>query len=288
MNKYINKFIEDIILETSLDSRIDEGIFDVYNLDHLDVMGQHMEAHGMDKSLIQEIIERVVQSEGKYPERQAYNKDGWLVTFPSKEYRDIAIKKGTHSIADPTHGKGGMNLYYKRKGKQKRQVTQAVTQVKGEPVQQKPAPEPALTKAPEVPQAAANAPKPVDKNKVSPQDAAQQKVSPETQPDDEFGAATSDEDDEMDKYLASKLGNLYKSKYTEPTAVAKEPVAQTGSQEKPTAVVQQVAQAAQTNTKATEEFATQKGWKGTPYGEWRDEAGNTVAITSPSGEVTPT
>jgi hypothetical protein len=48
-----------------------------------------------------------------------------------------------------------------------------------------------------------------------------------------------------------------------------------------------VSQASQPNVKSTETFASQKGWKSTPYGEWRDEAGNTVAISSPSGEVTP-
>ena len=105
MKNNIDKFIEDVILETSLDSRIEEGIFDIYNLDHLDVMGEHMKSHGIDEPVIREIIEKVVQSEGKYPERQAYNREGWLVTFPSQQYRDAAVKKGTHSISDPTHGK---------------------------------------------------------------------------------------------------------------------------------------------------------------------------------------
>lgn len=287
MKNNIDKFIEDIILEVSLDSRIDEGIFNIYNPDHLEIMGEHMNSRGLDKSIIQEIMEKVIQTEGKYPERQAYNKEGWLVTFPSTEYRDAAVKKGTHSISDPTHGKGGMNLYYKRKGKQKRQVAQDTTQIAPKPSQQQ---VPATAKAPKQAEPTVSKPtvantKPVEKSNTK--DTAPKKVSPPDEPEDDYGAATADEDDEMDKYLASKLGNLYKSKYTQPAAVATKPVSQASSEEEKPAIVKQVAQASQTNAKSTESFAAQKGWKGTPYGEWRDAAGNIVAISSPSGEVTP-
>lgn len=287
MKNNIDKFIEDVILETSLDSRIEEGIFDIYNLDHLDIMGEHMKSRGIDEPVIQEIIEKVVQSEGKYPERQAYNKEGWLVTFPSQQYRDAAVKRGTHSISDPTHGKGGMNLYYKRKGKQKRKVSQAVTQVDPAAAQQQ-APRVANAVKPEQPTVSQltasdnqNANPPYAKDDTS------KKVSSQEEPDEDYGAATSEENDEMDKYLASKLGNLYKSKYTQPAAVATKPASQVSPAEEPPAIVQQVAQASQPNVKSTEAFAIQKGWKGTPYGEWRDETGTTVAIASPSGEVTP-
>ena len=40
--------------------------------------------------------------EGKYPERQAYNAKGILVTFPTPEYKADAIKRGTHFEEDPT------------------------------------------------------------------------------------------------------------------------------------------------------------------------------------------
>ena len=287
MKNNIDKFIEDIIMEISLDSRIDEGIFDIYNPDHLEIMGEHMNARGLDKSLIQEIMEKVIQTEGKYPERQAYNKDGWLVTFPSTEYRDAAVKKGTHSISDPTHGKGGMNLYYKRKGKQKRQVAQTTTQTAPAPSQQQvPAATKALKKAePTVAKPVATVKKPTDE--PSAKDSAPKKVSPPDDSEEDYGAATEDENDEMDKYLASKLGNLYKSKYTPSTAVATQPASQASPEEEKPKIVQQVSQATQPKAKSTETFATKKGWKQTPFGEWRDESGNTVAIDSPSGEVTP-
>jgi hypothetical protein len=42
---------------------------------------------------------------GKFPERQAYNRNGILVTFPTPEYKKEAIKAGTHFEDDPTKGK---------------------------------------------------------------------------------------------------------------------------------------------------------------------------------------
>lgn len=38
---------------------------------------------------------------GKHPERQAYNKNGILVTFPTPEYKARAIAKGTHFEKNP-------------------------------------------------------------------------------------------------------------------------------------------------------------------------------------------
>jgi hypothetical protein len=40
-------------------------------------------------------------------------------------------------------------------------------------------------------------------------------------------------------------------------------------------------------TEITEKFAASKGWESTPYGEWRNAQGETVAVVSLSGEVTP-
>jgi outer membrane biosynthesis protein TonB len=39
--------------------------------------------------------------EGKFPERQAYNANGILVTFPTPEYKQRAIKRGTHFEKNP-------------------------------------------------------------------------------------------------------------------------------------------------------------------------------------------
>ena len=46
--------------------------------------------------------------EGRYPERQAYNKDGLLVTFPTPQHKAKAIARGTHFEKDPSLGKGQM------------------------------------------------------------------------------------------------------------------------------------------------------------------------------------
>lgn len=43
----------------------------------------------------------VLTEKGKHPERQAYNKNGILVTFPTPEYKARALAKGTHFEKDP-------------------------------------------------------------------------------------------------------------------------------------------------------------------------------------------
>jgi hypothetical protein len=43
----------------------------------------------------------VISEKGKHPERQAYNKNGLLVTFPTPEYKARAIAKGTHFEKNP-------------------------------------------------------------------------------------------------------------------------------------------------------------------------------------------
>jgi hypothetical protein len=46
-------------------------------------------------------IASIIAEKGKYPERQAYNKNGLLVTFPTPEYKARAIAKGTHFEKNP-------------------------------------------------------------------------------------------------------------------------------------------------------------------------------------------
>jgi hypothetical protein len=43
----------------------------------------------------------MIAEKGKHPERQAYNKNGLLVTFPTPEYKARALAKGTHFEKDP-------------------------------------------------------------------------------------------------------------------------------------------------------------------------------------------
>jgi hypothetical protein len=46
--------------------------------------------------------------EGKYPERQAYNTNGILVTFPTPEYKQKAIARGTHFEENPKRGQANV------------------------------------------------------------------------------------------------------------------------------------------------------------------------------------
>ena len=82
------------------DSRIKDGIFDLRNADHVFVLQEYLEKSGCDVNYIIEKTANLFEA-GRFPERQAYNKDGILVTFPSKEYRDRAVNKGTHFAENP-------------------------------------------------------------------------------------------------------------------------------------------------------------------------------------------
>lgn len=276
MSKTISKIIETLITECECDNRIETGVFDVYNAEHLVVLSEHMESHGIPDSVIENAIESMVD-EGKYPERQAYNKDGWLVTFPSKEYKDRAIKKGTHFSSDPTHGKGGMNLYYKRKGKQKRQQSQRQTSTDTQAQQKQAAapaqsvekptqPPPAETPA-RTPDEEANFQKLKNAQKFSRKDAddvanyiagREKGYKPDTpQPSTGTGAEKSDSSPSRQHAADSTVDS--------------------------TAIVQPTKDYAVLSKK----FAAQKGWMPTPYGEYRDAQGNSVAVVGLSGEIVP-
>lgn len=53
-------------------------------------------------------VARVIAEKGKHPERQAYNKNGLLVTFPTPEYKARAIAKGTHFEKNPKVGQSNL------------------------------------------------------------------------------------------------------------------------------------------------------------------------------------
>jgi len=104
MNK---KLLEKIINDVSLDERVSNGMFNIEENDHMDAFREYLSKRGLDEDSVRSLSNRVL--EGKYPERQAYNAKGILVTFPTPEYKDDAIKRGTHFEKDPT--KGQSNLF---------------------------------------------------------------------------------------------------------------------------------------------------------------------------------
>ena len=91
--------IDKILNNVCLDERITDGIFQMDNNEHMDVLQEHLVKLGLNANDAVECRNRMV--EGKYPERQAYNKDGLLVTFPTPEYKQRAIARGTHFEKNP-------------------------------------------------------------------------------------------------------------------------------------------------------------------------------------------
>lgn len=279
MNRNISKFIEEVLLESALDGRIDDGIIDLKNTGHIEVIHEILKNKGLEENSIDELFESMLAQEGKYPERQAYNKEGWLVTFPSKEYRDAALKRGTHAISDPTHGRGGMNLYYKRRGKQRRQTQQQNTSVGV--VQQPTAPtRPTAPTAPTAPTVPTPSPAPTPIKKATTSQPTQQSepptsdAEPESSPDD--GQPLSDTEIEKIKQDAIQTYQNKKPKTTTQNAP-----------EIATSPEQLQTHAASVKKNITEKFAQTKGWNPTQFGEWRDKSGQTKAVVSLSGEVTP-
>lgn len=90
------------------DDRIRGGYVDIKNPNHVVVLQEYLVAEGYD---INEVVDKTAElfEAGRFPERQAYNKDGILVTFPTKEYKDRAINKGTHFAENPK--KAQSNIY---------------------------------------------------------------------------------------------------------------------------------------------------------------------------------
>ena len=95
MNKLLNK----IISEVSLDERVSDGMFNIEEDAHMEALRDYLTKKGIDEESVRDFSNKVL--EGKYPERQAYNAKGILVTFPTPEYKQQAIKRGTHFEEDP-------------------------------------------------------------------------------------------------------------------------------------------------------------------------------------------
>lgn len=271
MNKKISKLLEDLITECECDNRIETGIFDIYNTEHLVVLSEHMTSHGISESVIEDAIQSMVD-EGKYPERQAYNKEGWLVTFPSKEYRDAAIKKKTHFSSDPTHGKGGMNLYYKKKGKQKRQTTQGVSTTGKSQAQQ-----------PSTPKAPAPAP---DQDIVRSRRTPEQEAEFQKRLQAQDISPSRDDADFLD-FIASREPGAKKDTKQQPVATQSDQQPVEKPVAKPAIDVPVLTQPPEQYATVSKKFAIQKGWKAAEYGEYHDLEGNPIAVVGLSGEIVP-
>jgi len=104
MNEIIEKFIRNI----SLDERISDGVFNVEDEKHMDVLQEKLKDMGLDEEESLHYRNKIV--EGRFPERQAYNSNGILVTFPTPEYKQRALKRGTHFDKNPRKGKSNLTF----------------------------------------------------------------------------------------------------------------------------------------------------------------------------------
>jgi hypothetical protein len=118
-----SSIIERILNSVSLDPRITDGIFSLEENSHMDVLREYLINKGIEEEIVREYTNLVL--DGKYPERQAYNQNGILVTFPSPEYKTRAIERGTHFEKDPTKGKP--NIFGGEKDAQPGQATSQPT-----------------------------------------------------------------------------------------------------------------------------------------------------------------
>lgn len=104
----MSSIIDRILTEVCLDERVQDGVFDMSNNDHMAALLESLtDKFSVSLNDAKSIHNKMV--EGKYPERQAYNKDGLLVTFPTPQHKAKAIQRGTHFEQDPA--KGPQNVF---------------------------------------------------------------------------------------------------------------------------------------------------------------------------------
>ncbi len=85
-------------------SRSPNGLLsDITSEENLEALYESLTKEGISESVVVEIVNEVsvISEKGKHPERQAYNKNGILVTFPTPEYKQRALKAGTHTEQNP-------------------------------------------------------------------------------------------------------------------------------------------------------------------------------------------
>lgn len=97
----MSNLIDRILNEVCLDERIEDGVPNFDNPLHVDALREYMIQHGIPEDIAKEQCNRIVEK-GQHPERQAYNKDGLLVTFPTPKHKQDALASGTHFDQDPT------------------------------------------------------------------------------------------------------------------------------------------------------------------------------------------
>jgi hypothetical protein len=91
--------VDRVFAEVCLDERIKDGIFRLEEEEHMNALRDYFLKRGITQEAAVAVTNRMV--EGRFPERQAYNKDGILVTFPTPQHKAKAIARGTHFEKNP-------------------------------------------------------------------------------------------------------------------------------------------------------------------------------------------
>lgn len=92
------KFISEILIDVCADERVHNGTVDIESPYHIQIIKEYV-SNRVGSDFAEEFISTIKNKnleEGNYPERQAYNENGVLVTFPDTESKKAAIKRGTH------------------------------------------------------------------------------------------------------------------------------------------------------------------------------------------------
>jgi hypothetical protein len=102
----IKQIFLEALEQASTDNSIENGIFDISKQEHIEVLREYLLNSNIDSKIVNQYLNKML--EGKYPERQAYNANGILVTFPTAEYKQKAIARGTHFDANPKKGQANV------------------------------------------------------------------------------------------------------------------------------------------------------------------------------------
>ena len=95
----MSNILDRVFNDVCLDERVSDGIFKMDESAHMDALRDYFVKRGITREAAISVTNRMV--EGKFPERQAFNRDGILVTFPTPQHKARAIARGTHFEKNP-------------------------------------------------------------------------------------------------------------------------------------------------------------------------------------------
>lgn len=95
----MSNIVDNVFAEVCLDERIKDGVFKLEEEEHMNALRDYFVKKGVATEAAIHVTNRML--EGRFPERQAYNKDGILVTFPTPQHKAKAIQRGTHFEKNP-------------------------------------------------------------------------------------------------------------------------------------------------------------------------------------------